>query len=150
MSNNIEIVQTLANKKLNQTVLTSQAEWLERKIVSDLNVSLSIMTCYAENPVYVDVDIWNRSLGSFANAENLIPDDDYYFYIKDYPSGIFLKVARPQLFDLMCDPCFYWRYAAFSKDLSGYIIEDDSGIVIGKGCFEKLVLIAKESVDKSE
>jgi hypothetical protein len=68
-----------------------------------------------------------------------LPDGKYYLFIKSYPKNFLLLLSKAQLVDIVLTNEFYYPFVVFSPDLKSFLMEEDSGTIVGCGIFNRVV-----------
>ena len=140
MSSYDEINEIIISKGISDILKKDDKSRITNLIHSQLPISLDIMTCYDETLPTIDLDKWNSSKEriSVLMLDNL-SDVEYYLFVKAFPKNIMLILDKEQLSNLILSDEFCYPYAIFTINLNSFLMEEDSGTIIGSGDFSKVI-----------
>jgi hypothetical protein len=140
MSSHDEVNDILSSKGIKDILKKDDKSRISHDIHSQLPISLEIMACYDETLPAIDLDKWNASRESIsALMIDTLFDEKYYLFIKAFPKNFMLLLNKEQLSDIIFDDEFCYPFAIFSINLTSFLIEEDSGAIIGCGDFSRVI-----------
>lgn len=148
MSSYDEVKEILSSIGVVDGLIKSQKVHFSNFVHERLPLSLEIMACYDNAIPSVDIDDWNKCGEALAYFFlERWPYDEFYLFIKASPKNFMLFINTSALVNVIFADEFCYPFAVFPKNLGAFLMEDDSGVVVGSGQFSKAVEICKKLND---